>query len=137
MEKSQEPKDSEKTKESKEVLVNDFAETVITSVETLKTIGKSYRRKIYKINDIINYFIDNMKIKNKNLGDKYITDMINNVNKIFENVSRQSKYDVLEFVSLVIKYGYKMIACKYTKKKIEPTLPDYTLAEIKDLQNQL
>jgi len=134
MEKSQEPKES---KEHKEVLVVDFADTVITSVETLKTNGKSYRRKIYKINDIINYFIDNMKIKNKNLGDKYITDMINNVNKIFENVSRQSKYDVLEFVNLVIKYGYKMISCKYTKKKIEPTLPDYTLAEIKDLQNQL
>ena len=54
-------------------------------------------------------------------------------NKIFNNVSRQSKYDIVEFVNSVIQYGYKMISYKYTKNKIEPKLPDYTMAEIKDL----
>ena len=141
MESKQVPKESkDKAKDndnSKEVIVSEFTETIIKLVEKLKQEGKSYRRKIYKFNDIINYFIDNMKIKNKNLGDKYINDMVININNIFENVSRQSKYDVLEFVKLVIQYGYKMISYKYTKNKIEPTLPDYTVAEIKEMKQIL
>lgn len=148
MESKQDPKDPKESKDkdkdndnsnsnSKEVIVSEFTETIIKLVEKLKLEGKSYRRKIYKFNDIINYFIDNMKIKNKNLGDKYINDMVININNIFENVSRQSKYDVLEFVKLVIQYGYKMISYKYTKNKIEPTLPDYTVAEIKEMKQIL
>lgn len=141
MESKQVPKESkDKDKyndNSKEIIVSEFTETIIKLVEKLKLEGKSYRRKIYNFNDIINYFIDNMKIKNKNLGDKYINDMVININNIFENVSRQSKYDVLEFVKLVIQYGYKMISYKYTKNKIEPTLPDYTVAEIKEMKQIL
>jgi hypothetical protein len=113
--------------------VSSFAETVMTSVELLTTTGKSYRRKIYKVDDILYYFIDNMKLKFSNMGDKYIIEMIKNINNIFNNVSRQSNYDMLEFVYLVIEYGYKMISYKFTKKKLEPKLPDYTMAEIKDL----
>ena len=113
--------------------VSSFAETVLTSVELLKNTGKSYRRKIYKVDDILCYFIDNMKLKFSNMGDKYIIEMIKNINNIFNNVSRQSNYDMLEFVYLVIEYGYKMISYKFTKKKLEPKLPDYTMAEIKDL----
>ena len=96
--------------------VSSFAETVLTSVELLKTTGKSYRRKIYKVDDILCYFIDNMKLKFSNMGDKYIIEMIKNINNIFNNVSRQSNYDMLEFVYLVIEYGYKMISYKFTKK---------------------
>ena len=113
--------------------VSSFAETVLTSVELLKTTGKSYRRKIYKVDDILCYFIDNMKLKFSNMGEKYIIEMIKNINNIFNNVSRQSNYDMLEFVYSVIEYGYKMISYKFTKKKLEPKLPDYTMAEIKDL----
>ena len=113
--------------------VSSFSETVITTIELLKTTGKSYRRKIYKVDDIVLYFIDKMRIKMANMGEKYITDMIININNIIKNVSRQYNYDILEFVNSIIQYGYKMISFKFTKKKLEPTLPDYTMAEIKDL----
>jgi hypothetical protein len=112
--------------------ITEFADNVITDVEFLFTIGKSYRKKIYKLGDIVKYFIDNMKIKNANLGNKYLEKMVINIETIFRNASRYSKYDTLEFINSIIKYGLKMISYKYTKDKIEPTLPDYTLAEIQD-----
>ena len=110
-----------------------YTEKIISNIEMLSTIGKSYRKKIYKTNDLIKIYSDNMRIKNINMGEKYINDMIININNIFANVSRQSNYDVLEFIHSIIKYGFKMISYKYTKNKIEPKLPDYTLPEIKDL----
>ena len=120
-------------KQEEKEIKSEFTESVISNLETLKKIGKSYRRKIYKSDDITAYFITNMKLKSANMGEKYINDMVININKIFNNVSRQSKYDIVEFVNSVIQYGYKMISYKYTKNKIEPKLPDYTMAEIKDL----
>ena len=111
---------------------SDLAESVLSIIELLSTTGKSYRKKIYKLDDITYYFIENMKLKNANLGPKYIEKMIKNIETILKNVSRQSNYDVLEFIHSIIKYGFKMISYKYTKNKIEPTLPDYTLAEIQE-----
>ena len=112
--------------------VSDFAESVLSIIELLSTTGKSYRKKIYKLDDITYYFIENMKLKNAYLGAKYIEKMITNIETILKNVSRQSNYDVLEFIHSIIKYGFKMISYKYTKNKIEPILPDYTLAEIQE-----
>jgi len=112
--------------------VTDFAESVISIIELLSSTGKYYRRKLYKLDDITKYFIENMKIKNASLGAKYINDMVINIETIIKNLSRQSKYDNLELIHSIIKYGLKMISYKYTKNKIEPTLPDYTLAEIHD-----
>ena len=113
--------------------VSDFAELVINNVNILLTTGKSYRKQMYKLDDIIKYFIVNMKNKNASLGNKYLEKMVINIETIIKNVSRQSKYDVLEFINSIIKYGLNMISYKYTKNKIEPILPDYTLAEIQDL----
>jgi len=110
-----------------------YTEKIISNIEMLSTIGKSYRKTIYKTNDLIKIYSDNMRIKNINMGEKYINDMIININNIFANVSRQSKYDLIEFVNSVILYSFKKISFKYTKKKIDPELPDYTMAEIKDL----
>jgi hypothetical protein len=117
--------------------ISEFADIVISTIEVLSTTGKSYRKKIYKLNDITKYFVENMKIKNASLGAKYIDNMVINIETIIKNVSRQSKYDVLEFIYSIIKYGFKMISYKYTKTKIEPTLPDYTLAEIQDAVQDL
>jgi hypothetical protein len=112
--------------------ISEFAEIVNTDLEILKYLGKTYRRKTYNLDDIVKYFIDNMKKKNASLGTKYVENMVINIETIIKNVSRQSKYDVLEFVHSIIKYGLKMISYKYTKNKIEPTLPDYTIAEIQE-----
>jgi hypothetical protein len=125
----------EEIQSTPDIKVSEFADTVINNVNILSTIGKSYRKKIYKIDDIVKYFIDNMKIKNSSLGTKYLEKMVINIETIIKNASRESKYDVLEFINSIIKYGLKMISYKYTKNKIEPTLPDYTLAEIQDLVN--
>ena len=85
--------------------VSDFADTVINNVNILLTTGKSYRKKIYKLGDIVKYFIDNMKIKNASLGNKYLEKMVINIETIFRNASRYSKYDTLEFINSIIKYG--------------------------------
>jgi uncharacterized protein (UPF0276 family) len=116
---------------------SEFADVVINNISILKNIGKSYRKKTYMLADIIAIYVDKMKVKHSNMGEKYITDMIANINNIFYNASRYSKYDILEFINLVINYVFKLISYKYTKLKIEPTLPDYTLPEIKDMSKEI
>ena len=81
-----------------------YAETVMSKVEILSTTGKFYKRKIYKINKILEIYIENMKIKYSNMGDQYLLEMINNINTIFKYVSRYTNYDTLEFVDLVIRH---------------------------------
>ena len=115
----------------------DFSNLVINNISILQNIGHPYRKKIYMLKDVIAIYIDKMKVKHSNMGEKYITDMIANINNIFYNASRYSKYDILEFINLVINYVFKLISYKYTKLKIEPTLPDYTLPEIKDMSKEI
>ena len=114
-----------------------FSNLVINNISILQNIGKPYRKKTYMLADIIAIYVDKMKLKHSNMGEKYITDMIANINNIFYNASRYSKYDILEFINLVINYVFKLISYKYTKLKIEPTLPDYTLPEIKDMSKEI
>ena len=123
-----------------------YAETVMSKVEILSTTGKFYKRKIYKINKILEIYIENMKIKYSNMGDQYLLEMINNINTIFKYVSRYTNYDTLEFVDLVIIYTFKIIDYNINENKVKkvsnvsnisnvstiPTLPDYTISEIKE-----
>lgn len=112
---------------------NTFADDVIEKVEMLKTTGKIYRRKLYNLDSVVNFYIDNMKIKYANMGEKYLSDMINNINTIFNNISRTSKYDILEFVNIVVEFCFKHLAYIYKLSKNQPKLPDYTLPEIKEM----
>ena len=107
--------------------------TIISKLEELQTIGLAFNRKIYKLNNLIDIYIYDMKEKHCNMGDKYISNMVSNIYNIINSISRQSSYDKLEFVNLVIKYVSKMISFLHTKQKNKPTLPDYTLDEIRDL----
>lgn len=107
--------------------------TTISKLEELHRNGLAFNRKIYKLNNLIDIYISDMKEKNCNMGDKYISDMVSNIYNIINSISRQSSYDKLEFVNLVIKYVLKMISFLHTKQKNKPTLPDYTLDEIRDL----
>ena len=110
-----------------------YKESVIEKIELLSTYGRLYRKKIYKLTDILKIYIDQIKLQFANLGDKYIADTIFNIYTIFINATKYSAYDLLEFVNFVIVYGYKMIAFKYTKNHSPPKIPDYTIAEINDL----
>jgi hypothetical protein len=110
-----------------------FAEQVMANLEMLKKTGKIYRRNIYKLSNVLELYINNMKIKHANMGEKYVSDMIVNINTIFNGVSIYSYYDILEYINLVVIYYFKLLGYKYTKNKVEPQLPDYTLPEIKEL----
>ena len=114
-----------------------FADEVLEKRNILVTIGKSYRRKIYKLNDITDLYISDMTNKFTNMGSSYIKNMSSNVETICNNVSRDSSYDTLDFVNSVIDYFFKNIAYKYKLTKKIPTLPDYTIAEIKEIAEQL
>ena len=131
---SKQSKQSKEIKlENTEVIITTYADKVMYNVELLLSTGKIYRRKVYMISDVIDFYVKNMKIKFSNMGEKYITDMIKNINIIINNVSRYSKYDVLEYVNSIIQYFFKNLAFKFNLTKKEPLLPDYTLPEINDL----
>ena len=132
--KQQQTKQSKEIKpENTEVVITEYADKVMNNIDILSSTGKIYRRKAYMITDIIDFYVKNMKIKFSNMGEKYITDMIKHINTIINNVSRYSKYDVLEYVDSIIQYFFKSLAFKFNLTKKEPSLPDYTLPEIKDL----
>ena len=76
-----------------------FADEVLEKRNILATIGKSYRRKIYKLNDITELYINDMKTKFINMGASYIKNMSTNIEIICNNVSRESSYDTLDFVN--------------------------------------
>lgn len=122
--------------EDTETVFTEYADKVMSKLELLTSPGKFYRRKIYKINDIKDYYINDLKNKYSNMGEKYITDMIKNIDTIINNVSRYSKYDVLEFIDSMIQYFFKSLAFKFKLTKKEPAIPDYTLPEISDLTKQ-
>jgi hypothetical protein len=114
-----------------------FADEVLEKRNILATIGKSYRRKIYKLNDIVELYITNMGCKFINFGATYIKNMSSNVELICNNVSRESSYDTLDFVNSIIDYFFKNLAYKYKLTKKMPNLPDYTIAEIKEIAEQI
>jgi hypothetical protein len=114
-----------------------FADEVLEKRNILATIGKSYRRKIYKLNDITELYINNMTTKFINMGATYIKNMSTNIEIICNNVSRESSYDTLDFVNSIIEYFFKTLANKYKLTKKIPNLPDYTIAEIKEIAEQV
>lgn len=114
-----------------------FADNVIEKRNILATIGKLYRRKIYKLNDITDLYINDMTSKFTNMGATYIKNMSSNVELICNNVSSDSSYDTLDFVNSIIDYFFKNLANKYKLTKKIPNLPDYTIAEIKEIAEQI
>ena len=113
-----------------------FADNVLEKRNILASIGKSYRRKIYKLNDITELYINDITTKFTNMGASYIKNMSTNIEIICNNVSRDSSYDTLDFVNSIIEYFFKNLAYKYKLTKKIPNLPDYTIAEIKEIAEQ-
>lgn len=128
--------DIQQLEEQPDVSRYKFADEVLEKRNILATIGKSYRRKIYKLNDITELYINNMTTKFTNMGTTYIKNMSTNIEIICNNVSRESSYDTLDFVNSIIEYFFKNLANKYKLTKKIPNLPDYTIAEIKEIAEQ-
>jgi hypothetical protein len=106
---------------------------VIEKLRFLNTTGKMYRRKVHKLDNILNTYINLMKKKYINLGDVYLENMSNNIVLIFSNITNKSSFDNLEYVNIIINFYFKLLAYNYKLTKTNPLLPDYTLDEIKDM----
>ena len=63
--------------------------------------------------------------------------MVKDIENIINNLTIKSNYDNLEYVNNVLNYSIKMLHYKNKKTSVEPTIPDYTLAEIKDMGKNL
>ena len=78
-----------------------------------------------------------MKNKNSNLGSNYLDKMSINVETIFSKIIEKQNYEALEFINNIIAWYFKYLAFKYNLIKIQPVLPDYTIAEINDICKSL
>ena len=116
---------------------SDFKTDVLTKLEDLYENGLYIDDKKYSINKIISIYIKNMKEKFKLLGPTYLINMVKDVENIINNLSINSNYDNIEFVNSILQYCIKHIDYTHKKINVEPIIPDYTLAEIKDMGKHL
>lgn len=114
----------------------DFKTSVLNHLENLYLNGFMIDNKKYKINKIITFYIKQMKLKFNYLGTVYINNMIKDVETIINNLNIESKYDNLEYVNNILNYCIKHIYYLHKKNSVEPSLPDYTIDEIRDLAKQ-
>jgi len=112
---------------------SDFKTDVINKLEDIYKNGISIDDKAYNINKVINIYVKNMKVKFNYLGPTYLTNMVKDIENVINNLNIKSNYDNLEFVNNILNYCIKMLHYKHKKNSVEPTIPDYTLAEIKDM----
>ena len=124
-------------KKTNSKLKTDFKTDVVNKLEDLYINGITIDDKKYTINKIISIYIKNMKEKFKSLGSTYLINMVKDVENIINNLNLESKYDNLEFVNSILHYCIKSIDYTHKKITIEPIIPDYTLAEIKDMGGHL
>ena len=118
-------------------LKTDFKSEVVNKLEDIYKNGISIDDKTYSINKVITIYVKNMKLKFNLLGTSYLTNMVKDIENIINNLTIKSNYDNLEFVNNILNYSIKMLHYKNKKTSIEPTIPDYTLAEIKDMGKNL
>ena len=111
----------------------DFKTEVITKLENIYKNGISIDDKTYTINKVITIYVKNMKIKFNSLGSTYLHNMVQDIENIINNLNIKSNYDNLEYVNNILNYCIKILHYKHKKNNDEPIIPDYTLAEIKDM----
>ena len=116
---------------------SDFKTDVINKLEDIYKNGISIDDKEYNINKVINIYVKNMKTKFNSLGTTYLNNMVKDIENIINNLTIKSNYDNLEFVNNILNYCIKMLHYKHKKNSVEPNIPDYTLAEIKDMGKNL
>ena len=115
----------------------DFAKKVLEKITMLSTTGKNYRRINHKLDNIRADYIQNIKNKYSTLGTNYLDKMSSNIETIFCKIIQKQNYEALEFINNVVTWYFKCLAFKYNLIKIQPQLPDYTIAEINDICKSL
>lgn len=111
----------------------DFKTEVVNKLEDIYINGFTIDDKTYKINKIITIYVKNMKLKFNYLGQTYLNNMVKDVENIINNLTIKSNYDNLEYVNNILNYCIKSLFFENKKISVEPKIPDYTLAEIKDM----
>ena len=125
------------SRQIKEERKSDFKTEVINKLDDIYKNGITIDDKTYTINKVITLYVKNMKIKFNSLGLSYLQNMVQDIETIINNLTIKSNYDNLEYVNNILNYCIKNIHYKHKKISIEPTIPDYTLAEIKDMARTL
>lgn len=121
------------SRQIKEEGKSDFKTEVINKLDDIYKNGLYIDDTKYTINKVITLYVKNMKIKFNSLGLSYLHNMVQDIENIINNLNIKSNYDNLEYVNNVLNYCIKNIHYKHKKISIEPTIPDYTLAEIKEM----
>ena len=111
----------------------DFKTSVLNKLEYIYLNGITIDDKKYKINKVVIIYIKNMKLKFNYLGIEYINNMVKNVENIINNLNVNSHYDNLEYVNNILNYCIKSIDYMHKKINVLPTIPDYTIDEIRDM----
>lgn len=109
----------------------------LSVINTLRTTGKSYRRKLHFLQDIQAKYLEAAISKNIHILPNYIPKLTTYLTTIFTHISETSPYDAHQFIQDIINWYFKSLAYQYKITKKEPTLPDYILAEIKDIANSI
>ena len=120
---------------------NNFKKEVINKLQYLYTYGIviviDNTNTTFTINTVINIYVKKMKLKYSNLGEIYLKNMVKDIENIINNLNIKSTYDTIEFVNNIINYCNNSLHFKYKKFEREPTLPDYTISEIREIAKQL
>ena len=116
---------------------SDFKTDVINKLEDIYKNGISIDDKTYSINKVITIYVKNMKVKFNSLGASYLQNMVQDIETIINNLNIKSNYDNLEYVNNILNYCIKSLYYKHKKINVDPTIPDYTLAEIKEMSRNI
>jgi len=110
-----------------------FKLNILTKLEHLYNYGFTIEEEHYSIIKVINIYVKIMKLKFSNLGKLYISNMTKDIEKIINNLNKDSHYNNFEYVNTIINYCIKELYFKYKKNNKETKIPDYTIDEIRDM----
>jgi hypothetical protein len=116
---------------------NDFTTKVLEKLNILTTTGRNYRRINHKLDNVITNYIATMKIKHNNLGNTYLNNLETDIQFIFTKIIEKQNYDALEYCNNIIDWYFNSLAYQYNLIKLQPTLPDYIIPEIRDIAKSL
>ena len=110
-----------------------FQEKVYQTINTLKTSGRIYRRRIHTYQSIHDKYLIEVVKQNQHLGANYQAKLQEYIKNIFANIHPAASYDAFQYINDVITWYFKSLAFFYKLTKKEPGMPDYILSEIKDI----
>ena len=119
---------------------DEFRNKVLETISNLQSTGHLFNRKRHTLENVLNSYITKMNEKHIMLGTVILERMVIQVAYIFKQVNSKTPYEVLDFISLVIKWYFRTLIKRRNKitLAIEPvSLPDYIIPEIKELYESM